>query len=109
MSFRVLHYIMRILDRYIKDAQNKNKEVLPLPYVFPMIYYNGKIAYTGERFWFALFGEYKTQMQAIFNESLPLFDGNTHYLDSRYTEETQIWMDISRKTNRKKRSLHRRK
>ena len=74
MAFRTLNYVMRILDRHIKDSINAGINPLPLPYIFPIVYYNGEKAYKGERYLFNLFGEYQEHVQQIFNGPLNLVD-----------------------------------
>jgi predicted transposase YdaD len=74
MAFRTLNYVMRILDRHIKDSINAGKNPLPLPYIFPIVYYNGEKAYKGENCLFNLFGEYKEHVQKIFTGPLNLID-----------------------------------
>lgn len=74
MAFRTLNYVMRILDRHVKEYSNAGKNSLPLPYIFPIVYYNGEKAFKGERYLFNLFGKYKEQVEKIFNGSLNLVD-----------------------------------
>ncbi len=74
MAFRTINYVMRILDRHVKDSINAGKNPLPLPYIFPIVYYNGEKAYKGERYLFNLFGEYQEHVQQIFNGPLNLVD-----------------------------------
>ena len=74
MAFRTLNYVMRILDRHVKESKNARKTPLPLPYVFPIVYYNGEKAYKGERCLFNLFGEHKERVMQLFNGPLNLVD-----------------------------------
>ncbi|MCD6046316.1 MAG: putative transposase [Gammaproteobacteria bacterium] len=74
MAFRTLNYVMRILDRHVKEAKNAGKNPLPLPYVFPLVYYNGEKSYKGERYLFSLFGEHKERVMQLFNGPLNLVD-----------------------------------
>jgi predicted transposase YdaD len=74
MAFRTFNYVMRILDRYVKESRNADKNPLPLPYVFPLVYYNGEKAYTGELCLFNLFGEHKGRVMQLFNGPLNLVD-----------------------------------
>jgi len=74
MAFRTLNYVMRILDRHVRESKNMNKNPLPLPYVFPIVYYNGEKSYKGERCLFNLFGEHKERVMQLFNGPLNLVD-----------------------------------
>jgi predicted transposase YdaD len=74
MAFRTLNYVMRILDRHVKESKNAGKNPLPLPYVFPLVYYNGEKAYKGERCLFNLFGKHREQVMQLFNGPLNLVD-----------------------------------
>lgn len=74
MAFRTLNYVMRILDRHVKESKNANKHPLPLPYVFPIVYYNGEKAYKGDLCLFNLFGEHKERVKQLFNGPLNLVD-----------------------------------
>ncbi len=74
MAFRTLNYVMRILDRHVKECNNAGKNPLPLPYIFPIVYYNGEKAYKGECCLFNLFGEHKERIMQLFNGPLNLVD-----------------------------------
>lgn len=75
MAFRTPNYVMRILDRHINEAKNASLNPLPLPTVFPILFYNGEKSYTEERYLFNLFSkDGKTKMQQIFNGPLNLWD-----------------------------------
>lgn len=74
MAFRTLNYVMRILDRHVRESKNAGKSPLPLPYVFPIVYYNGEKAYKGEPYLFNLFGEHKERVMQLFNGPLNLVD-----------------------------------
>jgi predicted transposase/invertase (TIGR01784 family) len=62
MAFRLQHYIMLIIDRHLR--QNKGK--LPLPVVFPLVFYNGQKEYRTHREIFPLFGKYESLARDIF-------------------------------------------
>lgn len=74
MAFRTMNYVMRILDKHVKDAQNAKINPLPLPFVFPVLFFNGEKAYKGERCLFNLFGDYNEEVKRIFTEDLDLVD-----------------------------------
>ena len=74
MAFRTLNDVMRILDKHVKEAKNSHKNPLPLPYVFPVVYYNGEKAYKGERCLFNLFGEHGKKVEGLFKGPLNLVD-----------------------------------
>ncbi len=65
---------MSIVDKHVKDAKNAKKSALPLPYVFPLVYYNGEKAYKGERYVFNLFVKYAKKVEALFTGPLNLVD-----------------------------------
>lgn len=75
MAFRTPNYVMRILDSHINEAKNAGIYPLPLPIVFPIVFYKGEKAYTEERYLFNLFDKNgKVKMEQIFTGPLNVQD-----------------------------------
>ena len=54
MAFRLHYYVFQILKRHVMNHQ---ENPLPLPYVYPILLYNGVVPFNQEREVFKLFGE----------------------------------------------------
>lgn len=74
IAFKAFKYVMRIIDKHIKDAMNAKKNPLPLPCVFVTILYNGERAYKGEQQFFKLFGDYSQIMESQFTKGFNFVD-----------------------------------
>lgn len=72
MPFRLHYYAMQVIDRHIR--QYKGNHALPLPPVWPVVFYNGHHAYDAERCLLPLFGEYAPFMQNAILEPFTLID-----------------------------------
>ncbi len=51
----------------MKEVKNAQKNPLPLPYVFPLVYYNGEKAYKGARFNLLSYCRYCEQYLEVLN------------------------------------------
>lgn len=72
MPFRLHYYAMQVIDKHIR--QHKGNHALPLPPVWPMVFYNGHHAYDAECSLLPLFGEYAPFMQNAILEPFTLID-----------------------------------
>lgn len=70
MPFRLHYYTMQILDKHIRLQE----QTLPLPLIFPMVFYNGKQPYTASQDIFTLFGEQEALAREIFLQPFTLID-----------------------------------
>jgi len=73
MPFRLHNYVMKILDRYVRETN----EQLPLPFVYPMVFYNGIVPYQDTRDLFDLFGENADLARDVFLKPFRLIDVST--------------------------------
>lgn len=74
MAFKALNYVMRLWDKHIKEAKNAQLSPLPLPFIFPIIYFNGQNSFKGEQLFLNLFGQYKERVAKLFNAPLLIID-----------------------------------
>jgi predicted transposase/invertase (TIGR01784 family) len=72
ISFRVINYCVKILDRYIKNNPGKT-----LPVIIPLVIYNGKKPFSDSISVFDLFGENKSLAQQYMFNIFHLVDMNT--------------------------------
>ena len=75
IAFRLAYYIFQLLDRHVRQC--KSQSPLPLPLVFPLVFYNGKEAFTANRDLFSLFGDESALAQDIFLKPFDLVDVST--------------------------------
>ena len=74
MPFRLMKYMVNIWDLHIKQAGKKN--ALPLPVIFPLVFYTGDGPYHGCRVFSELF-EDSEMMQKVLISPFHLIDVNT--------------------------------
>ncbi len=74
MPFRLMYYTLQILRRYV--ALHENDE-LPLPFVYPLVVYNGKRPWSHDRSFFGQFGDLSGLAQEILIQPFPLLDAAT--------------------------------
>ncbi len=73
MPYRLMSYIMKILDRYVKT----NKEQpLPLPLVYPFVVYNGETKWSYEKSFSGLFGKSSRLAKNVLTSDFPVLDVN---------------------------------
>lgn len=72
MALRIKHYVMQILINHIKDRKNK-----VLPIVYPVVFYNGDIAYPYSQDFFELFGKDAKLAKQLTLRPFQLIDLNT--------------------------------
>ncbi len=75
MPYRLFQYMMCIWNFHIKQSGKKNS--LPLPLIFPLVFYTGHAPYNGFRNLWELFGDNEEAMQKILQSPLHLIDVNT--------------------------------
>ena len=75
MPFRLMKYMVNIWDFHLKQSDKKNS--LPLPVIYPLVFYTGESPYHGSRVLSELFGEQKVRMQHILDLPFHLIDINT--------------------------------
>ncbi len=71
MPYRLLSYMMRIWDHYIKTHK---KYTLPLPLIYPLVVYNGKTRWIHERSFYKLFGDVSFIAKELFTQPFLLLD-----------------------------------
>jgi predicted transposase/invertase (TIGR01784 family) len=69
MAFRMFKYMMKIMDHHIKDQKD-----IKLPIIIPLVFYHGRLPYTGTTDIFDLFYENKELAQSIFLKPFGLID-----------------------------------
>ncbi len=69
MPFRVLHYCLSILQRYLKSHPN-----MDLPLVVPIVFYSGQAPYHASMDIFTLFGEHESLARELFLKPFQLID-----------------------------------
>ena len=74
MPFRLMYYIMQILRHHV--LENERHE-LPLPFVYPIVVYNGLSPWTYDRSFFGQFGDFSDLAQEILMQPFPLLDVET--------------------------------
>jgi len=74
MPFRLMKYMVSIWDFHIK--QSGKKHALPLPMIYPLVFFTGKGPYTGDRTLWDLCGENAEKMQGILSSPFHLVDVN---------------------------------
>lgn len=74
MPFRLLKYMIKIWDYH--QSHSKQKNGLPFPAIFPMLFYAGKNAYNAPKAIWELCGDQADLMHRILNEPFCLVDVN---------------------------------
>lgn len=74
MPFRLLKYMIKIWDYH--QSRSKQKNGLPFPAIFPMVFYAGKNAYNAPKAIWELCGDQTDLMHRILNEPFCLVDVN---------------------------------
>ncbi len=74
MPFRVLYYIMQILRHHV--LENEGDE-LPLPFVYPIVVYNGVSPWPYDTSFFGQFGDLSDLAREILMQPFPLLDVET--------------------------------
>ena len=69
MAFRMFKYMMKIMDHHIKDQKD-----VKLPVILPLVFYHGRLAYSGTTDIFDLFYENKELAQSVFLKPFGLID-----------------------------------
>jgi predicted transposase/invertase (TIGR01784 family) len=72
MAFRMFKYMMKIMDHHIKGQKD-----FKLPVIVPLVFYHGRLPYTGTTNIFDLFYENKELAQSIFLKPFQLVDVTT--------------------------------
>jgi recombination-promoting nuclease RpnB len=75
MPFRLIQYMTCIWNFHIK--QNDKKDVLPLPLIFPLVFFTGESSYTGMRTLWELCGDNAEAMREILQSPFHLVDVST--------------------------------
>lgn len=63
MPFRLVYYMMQFLKRYVIDHR---PSPFPLPFIYPLVIYNGTTSWNTHRSFFSLFGDLLNYTQEIF-------------------------------------------
>lgn len=71
MPFRLLYYMMQIIKRHV-IAHRKNP--LPLPFIYPLVVYNGNSPWNHRRDFLSLFGSSEDKMRNLLLDEFPLLD-----------------------------------
>lgn len=74
MPFRVMYYIMQILRHHV--LENEGHE-LPLPFVYPIVVYNGLRPWSYDRSFFGQFGDFSGLAREILMQPFSLLDVGT--------------------------------
>jgi predicted transposase/invertase (TIGR01784 family) len=78
MSFRLQYYIMQILKRHVEQqGEKEDGSVLPLPLIYPVVFYNGAAKFTANRDIFMLFGQQEALAREVFLKPFQLVDVST--------------------------------
>ena len=85
MPYRLLSYSMDILARHLK---NNTQKPLPLPFIYPMVLYNGETGWVHDRSFFSLFGDWSTLAEQVFMQPFYLLD--VHTLDAEDISKEQL-------------------
>jgi predicted transposase/invertase (TIGR01784 family) len=74
IAFWLMKYMVAIWDWHIKKCGQGN--VLPLPPIFPLVFYTGDKRYTACRHLWELFGEHSERMKTILQSPFHLIEAN---------------------------------
>lgn len=96
MPFRLIYYIMQFLKRYLIDHRYSP---FPLPFVYPLVVYNGAVAWNTYRSFFSLFGDLSTFVQAVFFEPFAILEvAQMDEADLRRTHLCNLMLASMRRT-----------
>ena len=75
IAFWLMKYMISIWDHHIKV--HTPSKALPLPVIFPLVFYTGDSQYTAPREFWQLFGEHSEEMKSLFTAPFHLIETST--------------------------------